>query len=306
MTEQFNLLDDVDIEFKPQVRCERCKKIYGKERPELSSRLRCMHCDFPLGETVEGIKALAFALQDPKHHVLVNVYSQPVCYIWLQVVRDGVDLTVEPYLTSSHGEEPDWFDYELSNSSWPDIISPDHKWSAIETSDFTGTWNDWALQEGLCPGQPFLVEFEHPRWYKSGGYEYEEWDVEYSWTIVDRAPRSPKQAARAWEQWQTQCARNRHACRREKARREHKRQHDVDAMFIRFEPFCSGRDGWPDGHSVSLWTTHGGTLASGRSPGDQRDPEPSIEKAWDDLLRSVQTHLPHLDPEVVRKLPRRW
>lgn len=305
MTEQFNLLvDDIYDEFKPQARCERCQKIYGKERPEFVTLLRCPHCDFPFGETVEGIKALAFALQDPKHHVLVDVYAQPVCYIWLRVVRDGVDLTVESCAALSQGTQPEWFDSELSNSGWPDIISPDHKWSAMETSDFTGTWNDWALQEGLCPGQAFLVEFKHPRWYKSG-YEYEEWDVEYFWEIVDREPRSPKQAARAWEQWQKQCTRQRQMCRRAKARLEHTRTHDVGAMFIRYEAFSTTRDGWPDGHSVILWTTHGGMVASGRSPSQDRDPEPSIEKAWDDLLKNVRERLPHLDPEVVRKLSRR-
>ena len=307
----FTLLESVQPEWNPRARCERCQKQYGKDRPELLACLRCPHCDFPFGETIEGIRALTFALQDPKKQDYVSVYSQAVCYVWLCVVRDFMDLTVEPYLQSEdYGEIPEWYSSELDNTDWGSIISPEWK-NNWEKTDFGGTWNDWALVEGLCPGQPFLVEFLPPCWHRCS-YEYEEYDVDYFWEIVARGPRSPKQAARAWEQWQATCAKERQARRRQVEREHFKRTHDVEALFIRFDSFWSESygDGYPpDGYIVELCTQHGGQIASGRSPSRSwpRETEhPSQDKAWADLVENVKKYLPHLDPEMVRKLPTRW
>ncbi len=309
MSEVFDLLERYDI--KPIGRCPQCTTVYGKERSELLSALRCPHCDFPFGETFEAVRAIALSLQDPKQHMFVNVYAQPVCYIWLHVVRDYMDLTVEPYTADTFGAAPEWFHYEMDNTSWPDVISPERK-NRWETDDFTGTWNDWALAEGLCPGQPFLVEFKKPCWSKSG-YEYEEWDVEYYWEIVARASHSPKQAARAWDQWIKRCSDDRRARRRQAARDKHKREHDVSAMYIRYDSFWIDRYGDdypPDGYIVGLWTTHGGgQIASGRSPArswPREETHPSQEHAWMDLLADIAKRLAHLDPAVIRKLPTRW
>lgn len=316
--EDFEVLPD--DEFKPQGRCNRCKLQYGAPQKHNESLLRCSECDFPFGETVEGVRAIALAMQDPKHAEHVNVYAQPVCYIWLQVFRDGIDLLVEPCLdVDDFGTMPEWYDSELSQTDWESIISPEFKWSAADTSDFTGKWNDWCLQEGLSPGQRFLVEFKHPHWYRCS-WEYEEYDVEYYWEIVLRDERTPKQHARAWAQWQKSCAKNREALRRQKAKREHKRRTDTKAMYIRYDAFWSRgyNDGYPDGYIVALWTTHGGMLASGRSPNNEDERRrlhrqlpldengPSQEKAWQDLIAQVKQHLPHLDPGQLRKLSTRW
>lgn len=191
-------------------RCSRCAMVSGQERPEHRSALRCPHCDFPFGETLEAIKAIAFALQAPKR--FMNVYAQPVCYVWLQVVRDGLDLDVETYMDGEDfNTKPDWLDYELGHLGWRDILSPQYR--SPEVDDFTGTWNNWALENGLCPLQPFLVEMKHPRYYRCS-YEYEEYDVDYYWEIVQRAPRTAKQVVRAWKMWMRTCARTRRAWRK--------------------------------------------------------------------------------------------
>lgn len=325
MTEEPQSLEDEQEDREPEIqgRCDRCKLCYGQPQKHNESLLRCPECDFPFGETVDGIRAIALAMQDPSHSVHINVYAQPVCYIWLQVVRDGVDLLVEPCLDvdDCFGTTPEWYAHELDNTDWESIISPEFKFGASDTSDFTGKWNDWCLQEGLCPGQRFLVEFKHPRWYRCS-WEYEEYDVEYFWDIVMRDPITPKQHARAWAQWQKTCAKNREGLRRAKAKREHKRRTDVSAMYIRHDWFWAERRcddmALPDGFIVALWTEHGGMLASGRSPNheDERrrlhreppvdDSGPSQEKAWRDLVANVQQSLPHLDTEMLRKLPKRW
>lgn len=315
MSEEFQLLDEI-ANTKPQGRCERCKLQYGTPKPENVSLLRCPECDFPFGETVDGIRAIAMTLQDPKHYVRVNVFSQVVCYIWLQVVRDGIDLGVEPDLAAdTFGTVPEWYEFEMDNTDWESVIGPEWK-SCSDESNFTGKWNDWALQEGLAPGQRFLVEFKHPRWYKCS-WEYEEYDVEYYWDIVLREPRSAKQAIRAWEQWRKVCEEDRIALREQRAKQQHQRTHDVSAMYISYDSFWS--EGYyddcspPDGYIVRLSTKHGGSIAEGRSPtSDERYRRgaeriaPTQTRAWDDLIANVQKHLPHLDVEAIRKLSTRW
>jgi len=315
MSEEFHILDEIGPP-EPQGRCERCKLCYGKPKKENESLLRCPECDFPFGETVDGMHVIALTLQDPKRHTRVNIYSQAACYIWLQIVRDGVDLSVEPDLgAAAFGTVPEWYAFEMDNTDWASVISPEWK-SCAETSNFTGTWNDWALQEGFCPGQRFLVEFKQPRWYKCS-YEYDEYDVEYYWDIVLRESRTPKQAIRAWEQWRKVCEEDRIAIRKQRDAREHKRKHDVAALFISYDVFWSSYygDGYPpDGYIVRLMTKHGGSIAEGRSPNyderykrDDERIEPTRERAWDDLIANVQKHLPHLDVEAIRKLSlNRW
>lgn len=60
-------------------------------------------------------------------------------------------------------------------------------------------WETWGLKQGVCPGQPFLVEFAAPHVYGGGYYEPYDVEVEYSVMIVRRMPRSRQEAVRAWE-----------------------------------------------------------------------------------------------------------
>lgn len=314
MSEDFQLLEDDTP--KPQGRCSRCKLDYGKTKPENESLLRCPECDFPFGETADAMRAIALGLQRLGERV--NVYSQPVCYIWLKVVRDGLDLGVEAeHDVETFGEVPEWYAFEMDSTDWESVIGPEWK-SRTDESNFTGTWNDWALQEGFSPGQRFLIEFKHPRWYRCS-WEYEEYDVEYYWDIVLREPRTPKQAIRAWKQWRKVCEEAREGCRLARAAQTYKRQHDVDAMYIQHDSFWS--QGYyddcspPDGYIVRLCSSHGGGgIAEGRSPTyderyKRRDSEPMVpsrERAWEALIADVQKRLPHLDVEVIRKLSTRY
>lgn len=312
--EIFSLLDKDDD--GPQGRCEQCKLVYGKPQKHNESVLRCAGCDFPFGETFEGVRAIALALQELKTEDYWDVYSQKVCYVWMRLVRDGLDLTCEPYgYTDTLGTTPEWLDYELSNSGWGDIINPGYH--SHGDSDFDGTWNTWALENGICPNQPFLVEMKPPRWYKCS-YEYEEWDVEYDFDIVMLAKRSPKQAALAWERWKKQCARNRQDVRKAHERAAYRRTHDVAAMYLSYDtwgmnPYVDYGRSDEGGYIVALGSKHGGGwFLQGRSPNyDERwkkkveREEPSYDRAMIDLLDQIQKHLPHLDPEVIRKLPRR-
>lgn len=312
MTELSLLVDEDDLtvipESPPQGRCDQCRKVYGRERPEHASALRCPNCDYPFGETLDGVRTIALALQGPKRESFTNVYAQPACYIWLWLVRDGIDLHVEPFPADSFGVEPDWFAFEFEQTDWSSILGAE--WCSSMESDFAGRWNNWGLEQGLMPKQAFLVELKPPHWSRCGG-EYEEYDVEYYWDIVSRERRTPAQAARAWDQWRACCIRNRQLVRAARDRAQRVREHDVKAMYIRLDAFLTSRacsDDPPDGYIVRLCSTHGGsTLLEGRSPANWDDKEPgSRDRAWAALIEQAAAKLPHLDLETLRKLPTRF
>lgn len=311
MSEAFERL--LNVEPVLSKRCVRCQFVYGRERAENVALLRCPECDYPLHEDEGAIRAIALALQDDGP---TNVYSTVGCYVWLHLVRDGVDLMIEPYLgAGDFGTVPEWFDYEIGQVGWDGVLSPEWcSWRSNESSsDFAATWNNWALEQGLCPGQAFLVEMKHPHYYKCGGYEYpEETDVEYYWDIVMREPRSAKQAARAWTQWQKRCADNRQVVRRAAARLTRRRERNVEEMYIQYDSFWThhyDEMSAPDGVVVRLCSGlgHWGVLVEGRSD-RKRDEErtDARERAWAALLANVREQLPHLDPDVIRKLPTRY
>lgn len=62
-------------------------------------------------------------------------------------------------------------------------------------------WETWGMKQGICPGQPFLVEMDI---HVSGGsYDPYDTEVEYVMAIVRRMPRTSQEALRAWEKHRT-------------------------------------------------------------------------------------------------------
>lgn len=61
---------------------------------------------------------------------------------------------------------------------------------------------DWALKNGVAPGQPFLVEFQKPVYSGGGGMDYNgdypDVDVEYCIRVVRVLPKSQAAASKAW------------------------------------------------------------------------------------------------------------
>lgn len=217
-----------------------------------------------------------------------------------------MDLRLEECGDSSKGREPDWYD-PMKEDGWESVISVGYKPAGLSLtggdSNFGGKYSYWGLCEGLCPNQPFLVEFTEPRWYQSG-YEHIEYNVEYYWDIVCRVKRSPKQAARAWDQWVKVCTADTRAMRIEHAEKDRIRKNDLSAMYIVYDTYWSSfhaDDECPDGTIVQIGTSHGGSICSGRSHG--RDYTKQKALAWEDLRKNVEKNLPRLNFDDVRKLP---
>ena len=237
--------------------------------------------------------------------MFTNVYTPAFCEVWLRLETGGHDLVVEELpKTEEIGVKPDWIEFELGEVGWDGLLSPEwHEGTS---------WMTWALEQGLCPYQPFLVWVGKPHYYRCGGYEYpEEWDVEYDWEVIAHEHRNAKQAVRVWHRFVASRRRLLDAEMIAGQKLRERRHHDVTAMFIRYDSYWSDYcDDMtpPDGAIVRLCSSHGGwgsaiLEAWHHGGGGYQDNQ---AKAWEKLLTQIRVELPHLDIYVIEKLQRRY
>jgi hypothetical protein len=223
-------------------------------------------------------------------------------FVWLRwsLCGDAWDLDLRSASIAMIGTATEWLSDELSHDGFDGIIHT--PWLHIELPDgieFNVGGLHLAASLGLAPGQPFLVEIEPPRSYRTS-YEYDEWDVEWTWEIVRRIPWSTEQAGRSWLRTMEQVERRRERhVRRTLAERELRRT-DVAAMYIHRDVY------WPNGQSE--WTAPKGIIArltSRRGHAwmvEGRDDQGRWEWAREAMIANARKKLPHLSEETLRGL----
>ncbi len=169
---------------------------------------------------------------------------------------------------------------------------------------FHGTYSaiNWGLENGISPGQPFLVRFEKPIWSTYGGYDGPvEYDVDYPWDIVRILPRKAKTAADSWD-------RLLHVIKRSEER--HKKRTEADQKRRLASPnkwtlTQSSYGGAWESTTLEVRLTckfagehYGVTLARGVS----ECPSMSFEQAFWNLLKNFQKAHPTIDPYFVLRL----
>lgn len=116
-------------------------------------------------------------------------------YRWFRLVhRDmSTDLTIQPL---GRREDPSWVAGEALEEIIANVMEDHHRDEARIAK--------WALEEGLSPGQLFLVCFHPPTvtgggrtWYNDDG----DYDIEYHWAIVRKQPVPQASALKAWERF---------------------------------------------------------------------------------------------------------
>lgn len=115
---------------------------------------------------------------------LTDTYTGRHVRVWVRWTRDGELEEVGSYM---EGTPPGWW----AGDGWQ---------TELEEVAYGCEWPETLLLHGLAPGQPFLLEIYPPRVYRSGECGSET-DVEWDWSIVDRAPLAPHLAAIRWEVW---------------------------------------------------------------------------------------------------------
>lgn len=211
-------------------------------------------------------------------------------YRWFRLIPGTRDLEHEHCGDDGDGD-PLW----LEDTSYLDIIGHWH-------SDFALV--HWALENGISPGQPFLVCFEKPIWSKSGGYEGpEEWDADYPWEVVRILPRSDRAAADSWD-------RAIRAINRGIARRERRAATDLErrlaspGKWVLQETYTGEWRQTLNLHLVSKFKLDrwGGTPLLSSSSAEQCDRRTTFSAAFWKLVASFQKTYPTLDPYLVVRL----
>lgn len=252
-----------------------------------------------------------------KGFLLTNVYSKAVIQVWLKPdAQDGLKL-VEVDPDESVGPSPDWLDYDVKEIGWDYIL--DSSYCSSSPDEYGNRWPEgrmrWCLEEGIAPGQPFLVELPRPYHSVSHTQNGTEYDTDYEPEIIAIFPWKPSRAAKVWarELKAEMSYRQAEAARRRKLHSV--QHHDTDKMFLSMDVyFAPGQSTYDDmemprGIAYSLktnanldksnmsWVT--GTLARGEAPdGDHA-------KAMDALVAEARKRLPHLTDEFIRSLPLR-
>ncbi len=98
------------------------------------------------------------------------------------------------------GEEvfPTWVDYELDALGWPYVIKAVDTYQSVHDSVLT-----WLLNEGIAPGQPFLVELSN---YSTSRSFEGEWDLDWDAKIVQLGPPPVDVAQAIFDAWRVPCA----------------------------------------------------------------------------------------------------
>jgi hypothetical protein len=253
----------------------------------------------------------------PEHEVLTDFFSEQLVRVWLVLDADN-DLSVEAAGEDEIGERPEWLTCELANLGWADIADIEH--FTYTSKDVDGNeWNEgqmlWALQNGIAPGQAFLVEMDHPNYTKDYNYEYGtyEYDVEFSSAVIRVEKWTEKQVLNAWEQELKGMLEYRVAEVARRKRLQAKRRTDVKSMYLCSDIYFTSRYGYdemsvPDGVRYRLCTDavlrkddykHAAELAWGE------DPKGNWESALTALVENAKKTLPHLTEKQIRALPKR-
>lgn len=128
---------------------------------------------------------------------LCNAGTEDAVYIWYKLVYGGGnDLEPQECGDVQWGGMPNWWD-QTEDKSLDSILGPPWTLTKYGSHDFTDQWIRWALENGIAPGQPFLICIGMPQWYRCS-YEYDEWDCDQDAQLVRALPRTPAQALRAW------------------------------------------------------------------------------------------------------------
>lgn len=232
---------------------------------------------------------------------LVDRYAPDGVLVWLRLddfpgdYMSAGDLRLVRCDRERAGVAPEWYVDEYADSELDHAL---HIGFGIDWDCPRFNHARWAIRRGLCPGQPFLVAIDAPEWYRCS-YEYDEYDVNWTSSLIDRVEVPAAIAAARWARFLTRRAARLEADRRRRDDEQSAAETAIDAMDV-----------WTG--IVGDWgrvTEHIARLHGGRGGGHRELAEgrgPTREAAFDAMARRAMLRLPHLDRATVDNLPRRW
>lgn len=233
---------------------------------------------------------------------LCDAYTEKEVYLWHKLTYDGRgDLDPQTCGEDSLGGRPEWFLQE-DDTSLDTILSPEGTYANYGGHEFRDQWIRWALQEGLAPGQPFLVRIGQPHYSKD---YYGECDVEWDVEVVRAMPRTPKQAVRAWDAILRSVRRYYDLFLKRRERLLLLQDTDTSVWSLVDEPYFARGTGhddidMPGGLRVFLCSKHSSMWGESKSAWPTRlisgdDDDGDFRKACRNLLRNIQKHRPRIN-----------
>lgn len=237
-------------------------------------------------------------------HPLVNVFLHTNVWVWHRFCFDGLS-DLYPIAIGDVpevGAEPDWW----SMTSF-DEISGIYKYTQanrLGKHNYSYTWLQFAMEQGIAPGQAFLLSVDTPQGYRSYEGEYDE---DWSWEIVERAPLPRAVAAKRWAQvWRQRTLRQymeMRACQEAEALA----LRDVSSMYITKTHYQTSRDTYspspPRGIRLTLHTSRREFGAHLNQIAPACDAAGNVHRAMDQLIKNATEVSPYLSPEIIEGLP---
>jgi len=217
-------------------------------------------------DAAAGPESRLSLLPVPGHPVIIGAGSKhPLVMLNSRAVRMWVqldeDLRIEALSDFSRLSD---FMHEVwifaQNASLDDLIQESNCASIkVGPHHFGYGHAQWALSEGLVPGQPFRVEL-FARHYMSEGPDGAEGDCEAYCEIFEKTGHDPKRAADYWEKWFQELAHLAELAGVETSRSRQAMRGRPDLLAVRMAPFWSqtqsgGDCSAPDGLRITLCST---------------------------------------------------
>lgn len=234
-----------------------------------------------------------------------DVFIGNTAYVWYRLLQftGDCDLDIEPYDGPRIGEPQTWFEeYEDTSNFWYSMRRGHGEWGGF----------NFALENAIAPGQPFLMQFGPPHWHRCN-YGYDEYDVDYDFEIVRKLPRHRVLAERSFSR--AIALKKRHDERRARDREQLRvlQRTDISEMFIEQSLYCVNDgyrfDDFPSGKQVAICSNHTALPGRYKSTGrvdlvHGRDPD-SWEKALEALFVTAEQVL-GLKKEQLQHLEQKW
>lgn len=230
---------------------------------------------------------------------LVDFFSEKELRLWYRLELTGIRIRdgLEPVLCNSAYYMKRREATEDQPKLWPDWADE------LDLGDVLGVnvgyqrkaWLRWALENGVAPGQPFLIGVTPPDVYRCG-YETVEYDVEWSGELLEVRPLPASLVHKRWAHFLRKAAVE-DAVDAQQSMLDHARlERDTGHMYLSGYSYQATSDSysWPRGYCIRLCTKSVGgyylELSSGRS--DTGDKEEAMRKLCDDACASLSSPQP--------------
>lgn len=203
-------------------------------------------------------------------------------------------------------QEPKWFPWWLRDLDLREALDLSYRAGRCEEygHEWIEPWRQWALQNGVAPGQPFCVAHPEPEVHTSG-YETVESDVYYNSYLIEIQELSSAEVLRLWEhdRRKTSAARAMDvAVSKANAERINR---DLGNLYIQQSMYQAHSDcmSFPNGRCLRIETKlrlHPHDRCCVGAEG--RDDEGKFEVAMERLVESACARNPYLSPDVIKSL----